>query len=318
MIADPCNAKLVPSIFGSNYGLLARFRRNYTFPAPYSTAAYGYVLWFPSAHNNLITSIGTYSTGNFFVFGAGSPSFAPVLLDYGYTSTTNTNAQSFKDPAYDFVNGDTCADARTISACLKLTYTGAQSACKGLIAPITNLPLSVALYGGTGGAPPSIDQMLTYTTQQHRPLEDSEAVWRVDATDSTFKSTVTPVIESGSGVPATLSSAAEVRPPTGIGFVFYNVTSAADFNIAAFKNVEWRSEPSSGLTLQQPTGSENPSYIASAMNFLDSRFPGWQQKTKDTAINVLGNALTNMALGGSYKSGAADSTPNYVKMVTRV
>jgi len=312
MIADPCNSMLVPGLYGANSGLLARFRSQLAFPEQFRAQSftYGYILWFPSLHNNATSDSNV--RGSLYIFGSPDAGTNPTLLNYGVNNASVGSAQTLADPAFAFVDSDLCADARTLSACLKLTYTGSQSGCKGLVAPLTNVPLSVVLQGGSGGSPPKISELLNYTTVQGRPLDDHEAVWRPDPSDNTYKPTAVPLIQSVSGTNSLFYASIEPRPPTAIGFVFYNVSQLTDFNISAFKNIEWRPEPFSGLTAQAPSGSDNPGVIAKAVSLLDNNFPGWQTKVKDTAINVVGNALTKMVLGGSYRSGNA---PQYMQLV---
>jgi len=292
MIADPCNAVLVPGMYGSDAGMLARFKSTYAFSAynaSWAAQPFGYVLWFPSYHNPTTTS----GPANFFMFAAATSGTSPTLLNYGVFGAGATTASSVTDPAYNFVNGDTAQDARTLSACLTTSYIGTTSNAKGLFIPLTNVPLTAVLQGGTVNAPPTFDQLRNYATMQERAATTNEVIWR--------PSVNTPFTDDGlSGITVTNAAnavtniSAEVTPPMGIGFVLYGVSAMSDYTISAYKNIEWRAEPASGLTIQPPRGVDNPARISAALTKLDKKRPNWQTQAMHTA----GTILTDVVLAG--------------------
>jgi hypothetical protein len=291
MIADPCNATLVPGMYGSNAGMLARFKSSFAF-SEYSSAwgayTYGYVLWFPTYHNPTTVS----GSANLFFFASSSPSTAPTLLNYGVFGNT-TSAQSGTDPTYNFVHGDLCQDARTLSACIQSPYIGTTSAAKGLYIPITNMPLSAVLIGGSSGSPPTVDQMRNYATMQERAATTDEVVWR-PAVSTPFLSSNFEGITVSNGSNSLISQGTSAVTATGIAIVFYGVSALSDYALTCYKNIEWRSEPASGLTSQPVIGADNPARISSSLAKLDRKKPFWQTKAAKTA----GSIITEVALAG--------------------
>lgn len=300
MINDPCNATLVPGIYGSSYGLLARFRNVNMMATPFEGAQYGYVVWFPSYHNNLSSeAAGITNPLNFVYWASDNPAVQPSLVNYGINYNDAVTAHSFADPAFSFVSGDTCQDARTISACMRITYTGNTSDGRGIIAPLKNVPLTAVLNGGSGGNPPSINDLLRYSTAEKRGTETQEVKWRPTPLDARFRDSRSSLIDPTAGSPTSISNQASADPPVGIGFVIYNVLAMSEFSISTYKNIEWRPEPVSGLVSQTPTGVENPTFLSKALTTLDRLAPNWQTSMKDAAISMAQNALTNLVLGGT-------------------
>jgi len=291
MIADPCNAELVPGMYGSNQGMLARFKASFAFSeyqAAWGAYKYGYILWYPTFHNATTTS----GHANLFFFGSSSPAVTPTLLNYGVFGNS-TSASSATDPAYNFVSGDVCQDARTLSACIVSTYTGTTSDAQGLYIPITNFPLTAALSGGTGNAPATVDQLRNYATMQERAATTDEVVWR-PSVSSTFYPFSTEGVLVSNGSNSTIPSSSVVANPVGIALVYYNVSALSDYTVTCYKNIEWRAEPTSGLTMQPPKGVDNPARISKALNTLDNKKPFWQTKFGHTTATI----LRDVVLGG--------------------
>jgi hypothetical protein len=292
MIADPCNASLVPGMYGSNQGMLARFKASYSFAefnALFASYKYGYVIWYPTYHCPATTT----GSANLFFYGASTASAAPTLLNYGVFGATGT-AVAGTDPAYNFTNSDTCQDARTLSACITSSYLGTTSAAQGLYVPLTNIPLELPIFGGTGGAPPSVDQLRNYATFQERAATSDEVVWR-PSVSSTFFPPARGGLTTSSGSSTTMGEANIVSNPMGIAILFYGVSALSDYTVTCYKNVEWRAEPSSGLTFQPPVGVDSPVKITNALNKLDKSKPFWQTKTfRNAAIAISETALAGL------------------------
>jgi len=311
MLMDPCNATLVPGMYGSSYGLLARFRNVNNFDSYFSGSKCGFVIWFPSYHG---TTPAISGNASFFQFGAATSSGAPTLNNYGLSGGNSASyAKSFLDPAHVFVESATCQDARTLSACLRVTYTGTTSNAQGIIVPLTNIPLTTLLYGGVGSAPPTIGELMQYGTNEKRAIGTYEVKYRPQPTGVGFIDTASPCVDVNSGSPSTIPSSTANVPPTGIGFVFLNVDKLSDFSISAYKNVEWRPEPTSGLVSSAPRGVENPSILSKSLNYLDSRFPGWQSQMADRAFDIVSDGLSSMVLGGAGR--AVSAATNYLQLV---
>lgn len=291
MICDPCNARLVPGLYGSSSGLMASF---HNFPDIYNMGAwndnnFGYVIWYPSYHGSNTTG----NNPNLFVWFSNSGSAQPGIGGFGLNMNGNTSsARSSPDPAWAFVHSATCADARTLGACMKLTYTGRLADTAGLIKPLTNIPISTLLRGGASGNPCSVNDLAQYSALTSRPGVDNEVKWRPIMDDVNFR--------PASGVITPDLGAAFVPPnvahsePMGIGFAFLNILGGTRFALECFKNVEWRPEPVSGLRLQTPVGADDPGFIRKVVDKLDKMEPHWQTK----ASQVITDLMANLALGG--------------------
>jgi len=298
MINDPCNATLKPGLYGSNYGLLARFHNRFTInqiTSGWNTSTSGWVIWFPSYHNSLNASTTSNAPVNLVAFGGGGQ---PTIADFGKAGISTT-AGSFNDPAASFVASDTCMDARTLSACMKITYTNTTSGAKGLVFPLTNIPIEAILFGGTGDLPPTVSQLAQYSTVMARAVDSFEVKWR-PSMEATFRAEDEGCINpsSTSTGNTTLSSYVRHSGVFGIGFAFDNITAISDYVIDCYKNIEWRPEPNIGMPQQQPTGTENPGYITRAVQFLDRANPDWQMQMASSATQLVTSALSRMVLSG--------------------
>jgi hypothetical protein len=155
MLSDPCNAPLVPGIFGGIQGNLIRVKSRVAFDSAFSTTTAGYMVWFPD-YQNITQAGGTGSNFNMIQWGDSTGNVQPTLLNFGnVTPATTTTAHSFTDPANQFVSSSTCADARTVAACIKVVYTGTTSNQSGAIYPLMNLGITDFI--GGNGTPPTIN-----------------------------------------------------------------------------------------------------------------------------------------------------------------
>jgi hypothetical protein len=295
MLVDPCSAPLVPGIFGSQKGYLTRLKSTIPIDSGFSSANYGYVIWYPDyVCSGNQTGAGTSNFSAFQFWGASGVSASAA--NFGLDSPTDTSTgHSFPDPAAAFCNSATVADARTVSACLEAHYVGTQTACSGLIYPLENIPLSF-LYSGIGGVPPSFQQIKAFAPSGARPLDGARVVFRPSADSIHFRDAEdTPLSTTAQDTVTLTDPSSEV---TGIGFLFWNTTNSS-FSIEMTKNIEWRAETSSGFASQVPRGMDSPNVLARAISGLDRRFPNWQHKVAQTATDLAINALSSMALGGA-------------------
>lgn len=303
MVSDPCMATQKPGLYGSTQGMIARFHQPYDMSAnaTWGTNDFGYAVWFPSYHAPGGAN-GKMAT-NFFYWTSPNATTQPVLVGYGALPLADTTtAKGFIDPAYNFVAGDVCQDARTLSACMKLSYAGSTSQAQGFVYPITNLSISTLLYGGTFDNPPTVQQMLAICTTNKRADGIAEVVWRPSPEAFNFRNEVDGVASCNATNSPSVSSFVTGYPPMGIGFVFYGVNNVSNFIIDCYKNVEWRSEPISGMTQVIPRGIDEPSILKQATNYLDRYAPGWQTTAKESMGNLLTQAFSQIALGGAGMS----------------
>lgn len=300
MIADPCNSTLQPGIYGSQYGMLTRnVQRTIPSPGTFSSGANatsGYVVWFPSAHCNAASGVSGHV--NCFFYGNNNADAGPTLNSFGCeSSATNATAKSIADPSYNFMSSESAMDARTLSACLRTTYTGTTSAARGVIMPLVNIPISALLYGDTGTNPASISNLSRYSTRQFRAVDTVEVLHRPSTSD--FLRENIGCISATVGSPPTFAEYSERTNVLGIGFVFYNVTAMSDYVFNFYKNIEWRPEPFSGFANVVPRGIDNPNTLSRALAYLDSVMPNWQSRLADGATQQFITSLTRSVFGGS-------------------
>lgn len=307
LVADPCNSKLVPGLYGSTEGMLGRFINDVTVKSAYSALKFGYIVWFPTFHNDQDVSTSTQTCLNTIMWASSNASAIPALNDYGRGNTLLT-AVSYPDPCYNFIKGDVCQDARTLSACLEVEYSGTTSGGQGLVGTLTNVPVSALLYGGTGNTPPSVTMMMQYCNQKTRAVDREIVKWRPKIGDASFRDDINgPIMTANSaGGITSIPSYSNDDAPTGIGFVFYNVTALSDYLITATKNIEWRPEVGSGLSQMPPTGTTSPGILNGILKSLDDNYPGWQVKMAQGSASLLVNAVAQMALGGAMPSNAIE------------
>lgn len=279
-IADPCNGPLVSGVYGSTEGLTARTKRSYT-TTNGTTDTAGMVLWVPSYHNegsgalNMIrwsfsdsgTSIVNASTAPLGTGGASSP--AGVGL---------------KDPSYELVTSDIVNDARTLAACLQLTYSGKVTESSGQIAWIDNYSMH-DLFNNR----PSVDDMFDRATKTSRlGLDTYEVLFRPDDATGTdrFRSNgaedaCVNMGTGGGGIlgPSAPSTTVQALGPKVIGFAYRGceVGVVDRLVLSATKVVEWRPLTISGLTGVPPCDHVLPS-TSNIVASLDRSNPSWAKR----------------------------------------
>nr|UHS72283.1 MAG: hypothetical protein 2 [Tombusviridae sp.] len=295
MVANPCSAQLHPGLFGSEEGFLGRFKVSYPLPSA-AGATCGYVLWAPNYHNGGVNGGVAGGTGNVFIFQSNSPSNAPTNTTaansaFGAGLTTSTvTASTIADPAYGFVNGATCRDARTVSACIRMDYLGAISSVSGQVAMVENLPMTDLLQ-----SLPSVNNLFDYSTKSQRvSLDTSEIIYRSTqlGLDRFLAEADQALLVGATGAVSTIAPDAERIEPVVFGFAFRGITAGelAKFNFEFVKNMEWRPQTGQGLsaTTSMSTGVNMHS---TAIAVLDHHAPGWTTPT----YNKVASAVTSMA-----------------------
>lgn len=291
LINDPCGANIPSGFYGDDSGYHMRFRNTRSLNA-YSNAdlTFGYVVWFPDYHNPSRNGSAVASGANLFQWSTTDPTLRPSLAGFGAQVTTNATpptASSWEDPAYSFVNGTTCQDARTLAACLKIRYTGPTSFAQGNIFPLTNIPLELLL------EPPTVQEMMQYANQDVRCDDCLEVKFRpVGRASGNYHRTTANALGVSTSLGPSISSSTEQVGPTAIGFVFYDISEADDVFFDMFKVVEWKPEVNSGIPAKRPNGGFSTELVRSAINFLDKRTPGWDVMVGSIGGNVAGGLAT--------------------------
>lgn len=320
MIADPCNSVLAPGIYGDQEGLLARVKQTFTNPGN-SQQTCGYILWTPDYHA-APTNAGSYNRGscNIFAFSNADPAYQPLntpAVPYGSDQEHTVwggaaTAASLPDPASDLLYSDLVSDARSISSCLKMTYTGAMQSAAGQYCMIEALPLNSIIKtsqsGGPVGYSASVDDLFRLATRSGRLGTDTrEAISRPDDSSHVFRSGATAPIEVGdSGAQASdITELGRNQQPIFYGFAWRGVPPGADHPLVfeLVKTLEWRPAPISGLTHAPPRAINSKSMVHSAVQHLDKHAPGWSDRLASSAIG-LASSLAKSAFTGVASAAA--------------
>lgn len=288
MLNDPCQANLVPGFYGSAEGYLARFHSVVT-PHDIASGVGGAILWIPDYH--CIGPVGATETRYNMLSVAVTDNSANFNID-GYGTPATVQSRAVVDPAYSFASGTTCGDARTISACMRLTYLGTMSNARGMVGVI-DVPFSV-LEDRIRGGTLSVNSLFTVSQLVQRlPLDPLEQKWTPSQGSDTFKGPGDTAglradfcVAVSGGVFSLGDSVANFNPRI-IGFVWKGtgtgVTLGSELQFDCYKNIEWRPEAASGLTVPTPTRTHVIPPAQIALSALDSNLPGWRSKAMKAA-----------------------------------
>jgi hypothetical protein len=310
MIANPCDSTLVPGLYGSSEGFLARLK-NEIYNA--SAGSAGFILWSPRYHNKIQpVADGTYQM-NVFAFSTNDPSVSPgnspgyggqITFDQSLTQGT---VLRINDPAAQIVGEDNAIvlDARTLSACLRLTYSGRMDSSSGQVAFIENVPVS-ALLGDPDQKeePMSVDDLFRLSSSTQRlGVDTMEIVYRShEVHDATFHDSKDGALWVTNNFidPTTVSSNAVITSPHVFGFAWRNLdvsSGSASLAIGMVKNIEWRPSPTSGFTAVVPHTMSVNNQLAIAHLHLDKVDPAWTKRILDNAGSVAGSVAKMAATG---------------------
>jgi len=262
MLLDPCSATLVPGLYGSDQGMLARNKQSRKFDytlSGFAGATSGYIMWCPD-YTNVHT--GAPFNMNCFQFATTDSSTRPLNTasdPFGMQSATGT-AVARTDPAGAFLTTDLVADYRPIGGCVTFEYVGSLKESAGQITYIHNIPAATVLNGGAGGTPLSVDEIFAYSAgpTSRLGLETYENIFRPTEENSThFRSEDDALFLVNSGTETVLSENARNFSPQMIGFAWRGAPPEAPIVIELTKNGEWRPEASAGLG--QASGQTTPS-----------------------------------------------------------
>jgi len=272
----------------------------------------GYVIWAPRYFSRgLGTSSDIGSTArsqmNLFVWQAASADLSPSNATEAYSSVLNTNPPIFglqrsttspwsstkalPDPAASFVGGTVCEDARLLSSCIRVTYTGRQSDSAGIICPIRNISLADFLVRSdlTAGTQfydkgLSVSDIFRLSAQQTRlgtetheirsrdsdnELDEWQTVYDPAAYPGTYSSTSVTI--------STMDPGVSPREPNVIGFAWQNIEPEqfTKLYIELYKNFEWRPQSDAGISVPTEERISTVSNVPKTMQYLDRIKHGW-------------------------------------------
>lgn len=278
MLADPCNATLVPGLYGDSEGLLARLKSELTFSGNTDPGTSGYMLWLADSHGAAQVAAGSYRTGS--LIGARFTNTSNTVTNTstypafcGAITASDGSGFSRDDPALHLVNG-IARDARTLSACIRLAYLGSMQSAAGQVAFLENLPLTNVL----GSSVDELFRLATYVKRmgvgthevKFRPSENSKFFSTFELSNTTTGSqrdVSSPLTlgSPGSGV----TTVEDIRGPRVFGFAWRGTDHATNLAFEFIKNVEWRPRTDSGLPTIKPVAIHETSMVHHAERELD-------------------------------------------------
>lgn len=324
MVADPCSGPLVPGLYGSASGMLARLKRSEALSSHVHGSSSGYVLWDPDFSNQK-NVVFPKAKGNLVVWLSDDPSQNPVNTTAEPYGNGNHNApepsntaEFLADPAANLLESDIVSDARPLAACLQLTYTGTLLNAAGEICFITNLPAASVLNGGTGNVPLNVNDLFAYAPHKERfSPETHEVKFRPGDASKFYRNEEDalfsfPVASGAATGPTAVTEVAEGFVPKVIGFAWRGLTPGSSLTYDVIKNIEWRAETGSGLG-QMTEMHSGPSQAPVVNAYLDSHpkhnWFGRIGHAMSTGFGIA-NQMASLALSaapslGNYAMGAA-------------
>nr|ASM94018.1 putative capsid [Barns Ness breadcrumb sponge tombus-like virus 3] len=318
-VADPCHGPVTPGIYGSVEGLSARTKSNLTSVGEETTDTCGICIWVPSFHND--------GLGGFNLMHMVLPSPSTQLVNslsspLGVGSFESASGASIEDPSAGFVKAGICADARTLSACMRLTYTGKVTESAGQIAWIDNYNINDLLTNL-----PSVNDFFNRATKTERlGLDTYEVLFRPDEATGTdrFRTSGPALatwqqnpdysdacfdagVPTGSGTARKTAASATVSTlaPKVIGFAWRGAQPGfVDHLVLEFvKTIEWRPEITAGLTGVIPRSLPVPS-TQLMVAALDNADPSWSKRIASGA-----SSLANKAKNSAWQAFKSEGMP---------
>lgn len=285
-----------------------------------STGTCGYILWVDDYHQagdrlDAKHSDAALYGGNLFIWSSDSPdtqpyntrvvgenkeSYGEVRSDSFAQNTQYSSAHTVVDPAHSWVSGNNVQDARTISSCIRMKYTGQERLASGEVALIENLPIDSILRGAVDEEAVSVN-MLFNSARHVQRLGNTpvEIKGRPSTASDTFRNShATPfIIRAQENQSTGKSPAGRIQAPNVYGLAWRGISINADqptclFTYELTKNVEWRPEPNANATNVVPKARSGTPKYQSATSWLDNNVPGWTTQLT-SAIAYAGRYFVN-------------------------
>lgn len=268
LLADPCEAPLARAHYGATgSGYLAKFSTSINIT---TTSSHGCIIWFPDyIHTGNYTSCIGYVTDD-----ASTAPTEPVGSGSAIGDVTGT---SYDDPAGEWVTNSACEDARTISACMRLMYTGTKDAQSGKLGVVTGLTKEMVCA--------DLDDFVTVNelmrkAKSSRFADDVEVKWRPSESSENFRA------EHHSEHAGIYIGASPTRTIfgdqcQGMAIVWQNCVSGTSLSLELHKAIEWRPKLSSRMNSTVPRAVGQVNVADKALALLDSTLPGWQKESVD-------------------------------------
>jgi hypothetical protein len=280
------------------------------------SATSGYLLWSPDYNSDPFNGGAPAGPANVFFYSTNA-SFSPPsntgTFPFGSDTTpvggVMNTSKALDDPAALLLATDLVQDARCISACMNMVYTGKMMDSSGQVAFIEDLPLSALLeldpFVSVPKSETSVDALFNWTTRTTRLGTDKvEVKFRPDATSARFRSSeASPIIVDTPGTTGSVVAVpAQTLQPTffGIAWRGLDTSTSPKFSFELTKCLEWRASPISGLTHAPPKAINAGPVVQPAIQFLDRKFgQGWSSGIKESVMSNVGRIAQTAFTGAS-------------------
>lgn len=287
MISDPCNATLTPGLYGSEVGILGKYKSSHFDDADANEN--GFFLWCPTYYGT------TYSAGNtmnclFFSTATGSTALRNSAANPLGSGTTGSTARQVG--ASSFISGSTCQDFRTLSACLRLIYTGSTANCKGRVAVLDNIPVNLLMADSTL----TINGLFSYAASTERTsLDLHEVTYRPSDSSSKMRNDDAGLMIANFGAQTSLTETSANEAPVFIGFAWRGVP-VSSLAFECIQNIEWRPDMNVGY-VEPPIKQSSEEHVTRALSWLDANYPEWSTKANHILARGL-QTIGDYVLGG--------------------
>lgn len=306
MIADPCNASMVPGFYSTKEGILSKNKTSYKCDGG-STQKYGYIVWDPE-RNNFVNAAGV-ATLNCVIYAPTAATDRPANLSSannmfgGGSCTVAGQSTSLQVGATAFINTATVSTYRTVGACMRVTYTGKLADLEGRLGWVNGISSDTVLYGGvdagTPDKPVTPAEMLAMCGRTARfSLETQESKFRPSRTSPNLRAEAdNGVWNSGLAVETSASADSARHGSTVIGFAWDGIlTSQLLFEFIQI--IEWVPDLAAGQIVQPPKQVKEEGYYQHVLKFMDDKMPGWRTSAWSAAGAAANFAANTVA--GSY------------------
>jgi hypothetical protein len=310
LVADPCQGSVDGATFRGEIGAYkvraksdggASLFHSLTSVSTFS----GYVAWFPGYHCGPYTGAVERGLSSFTFWTANDSSPTNSVSSACYGGTAASTTKGLADPAFNFLSGGTCAQARTVAACLSMRYVGTMTSLAGEYCVLSDVSPSTLV---TDLA--SVDELFALAGNPRRlsldPVDlryrpaDHDCVYRTEGAQTNSPGGDKP-IQSGSATPAASSTLGpNLSDQRAIVIAFRGVQQPASdiqdvLKFSYTKVIEWVPQANSGLPVPVSSGSgaATPGDVSA---LLTARDPLWASRPHQSSdvMKVSGAALAGV------------------------
>jgi hypothetical protein len=312
MLADPCNAQIVPGAFGDPS--MRTYRDNTSYSITIAPGQAFSMIWLPEYHCESVNENG--KKGNLFTFQSPTAdmtwnSTSHPWGNYFDAAHLETQYTTRADPCSRFVNASGVRDARTVAACIDIEYTGRSDSESGQVGSFT-AKLGDFWAQATNDTVASIpaywpDDVLSLCKNLARPSAGATVKWVPNFSGEPlefYPANTSPIIIGEPGINKTGVDEYRLRmeDPNMIGLAIAGSTDAQTYRITLTKIIEYRQDSYDGRL--SSSSSQAPIPKVTPLELAARALSGGAKKADDSwqtmalgAARTIGSGLLKMAPG---------------------